>query len=88
MKIKPSRKARGLDNTGSRQQAGRSTDKASSRLLVLVLMQCEAGSCGRVAVVSGHSVWLGWAGLGWAAGSDKIQVLEQAAVEPWLASAR
>ena len=83
MKIKPSRKARGLDNTGSRQQAGRSTDKASSRLLVLVLMQCEAGSCGRVAVVSGHSVWLGWA-----AGSDKIQVLEQAAVEPWLASAR
>ena len=31
---------------------------------------------------------LGWAGLGWAAGSDKIQVLEQAAVEPWLASAR
>ena len=49
----------------------------SSRLLVLVLMQCEAGSCGRVAAVSGHSVWLGWAG--WAAGSDKIQVLEQAA---------
>ena len=46
---------------------------------MLVLMQCEAGSCGCVAAVSGHSVWLGWAGLGWAAGSDKIQVLEQAA---------